>query len=556
MLASTLWVGTQPANAEPTPNPNETVSTATNSPGESGQIDNAAKTEISEAVSKAKSTGSSAPVPSKTTETSTTAVTPDGKFTTEITAGPVRIQRADGTWEKIDTRLVKSGNVLRPLVAKADVEFSAGGEAPFARMNREAGKSLALGWATKLPEPVVEGNKATYRAAVGASGDLVVKALPTGLRFDVVLRSRPTGPIEVKIPITAKGLSLGESGGRLKVTDGTDTLVAASSAAAMWDAGSPLHRSSKVAPDSRIGKGRAGAITSRVEDIAGGKVMVLKPDASFLNDPTTAYPVTVDPSVLLPLNGDTDVNSLFDSNNVSGEYIKAGTETSGEKARTYLKFDTRGLQPPTSAELKLTNIDAPACGATVGAGIQVRPVTSWLDVTTQTWAPQPTNTTTDAVLSTAGSQLGICGSGQMTWNITGIVAKWAAGGTPNHGLVLQSPTETKTANYRVFTSAENTEEFATLPTLTVTSDIPFTPGEGDDPADPGPADFKPGRVDVDTGSWITSGTDVIEDRMITTRSHSAGQRIDATQPNEAVLGPNWRLEPLGGLLIRQPHFAS
>ncbi|MEU6744272.1 phospholipase A2 [Streptosporangium sandarakinum] len=548
LLASALWVGAQPANADPVPGAKEAVPAGTRSPGESVSAQDAAEAEISEAVSKAKSTGKPVPVPSRTTETSTTVVTPEGRFTTEIAAGPVRVRQTDGTWEKIDTRLVKDGNVLRPKVAKADVEFSAGGEVPFARMSRKAGESLALGWTAKLPEPVVEGNRAIYRGVVGASGDLVVRALPTGLRFDVVLRSRPTEPVEVKIPITAEGLTLGESGGRLKVTDGTGSLVAASSTAAMWDAGSPSHRGGRVAPGPRVGKGRAGAITSRVKDTAGGKVMVLKPDASFLNDPATAYPVTVDPSVLLPLNGDTYVNSAFDSNNVSAEYLKAGTEADGEKARVYLKFDTRGLQPPTNAELKLTNVDAPACGATVGAGIQVRRVTSWLDVTTQTWTPQPTNTTDDAVLSTEGSQLGFCGSGQMTWNVTGIVAKWAAGGTPNHGLVLQSPTETTTTNYRVFSSAENTEEFASPPTLTVTSDIPFTPGEGDDPADPGPADFKPGRVDVDTGVWITSGTDVVEDGLITTRSHSAGQRVDITQPNEAVLGPNWRFEPLGGTL--------
>lgn len=258
---------------------------------------------------------------------------------------------------------------------------------------------------------------------------------------------------------------------------------------------------------------------------------------------------TTNPPVALPLSGDTDVNSVFDGNNTAGGYLKAGTETDGEKARAYLKFDTRGLRTPTKAELKLTNIDAPKCGAAVGSGIQVRRITDFWDATTQTWTPQPTSTTEDATINREGSQLGSCGNGTMVWDVTAIVTKWAAG-TANHGLVLQSPTEAAEANYRVFTSAENTDGIGAPPTLTVTSEIPFVPGEGDDPADPGPspADMWPGRVEPETGVWITSGTDVFEAGLITTRSHSAGQRIDLTQPNEQVLGPYWRLEPLGGSL--------
>ncbi|MFJ2033199.1 phospholipase A2 [Streptosporangium sp. NPDC087985] len=529
LTTSTMWLTTTPATAEP--------------------ATSAAADDLSRAAQQAAHTGKPVSLPGETTETSTSEVTPEGKLVTTIAAGPVRVKGADGTWRDIDTALVKDGDVLRPKVAKADVRFSTGGAHSFAQLTQDAGETLSLGWNSALPEPVIEGNKAIYRGVVGSTGDLVATALPTGLRFDVVLRERPAGPVEVKIPFTGKGLTVGEQGGRLQIINPAGKVVAGSSTPAMWDAGSLLHRGADGTPNRprQHGAGRAGAITSSIEDTAGGKTLMLKPSTSFLNDPATAYPVTVDPSVILPLNGDTDVNSVFDWNNVSGEYLKAGTETNGEKARVYLKFDTRGLQATASAELKLTNIDAPKCGATVGAGIQVRRVTSWLDMTTQTWAPQPTNTTEDAVLSTEGSQLGVCGSGKMTWNITGIVAKWAAG-TPNHGLVLQSPTETKTANYRVFPSAENIEEFADPPTLTVTSDIPFTPGEGDDPADPGPADFKPGQVEPETGVWVTSAIDLDTDGLLTTRSHSAGQRIDLTLPNESVLGPNWRLEPLDGLL--------
>ncbi|MFI6326520.1 phospholipase A2 [Nonomuraea sp. NPDC050556] len=470
----------------------------------------------------------------KLTETST-VYSENGKTITELHTSPIRVQR-DGQWADIDTDLMTDGDSLRPKVAKASVAFSRGGTEPFASIGAEPGKTVKLGWADKLPQPEISGNKATYRGVVGETGDLVATALPTGMRFDVILRAKPTQPVEIKVPVTAGGgLAVTGTGDRLKVTDG-GKVVASSSTPSMWD--SPADKAKSAAPG--VGDVDSGDIDASLTSSAGGKVLILKPSMDFLNDPSTTYPVTVDPSVTLPLSNDTDVSKNFDGNNNSGGYLKAGTEADGDIARTYLRFNTTGLKVVTAAELKLNNIDAPSCGPKVGDGIQVRRVTSSWDAASQTWAPQPTNATDDAVTNTAGCA-------PLTWDIAPIVNKWAAG-TPNHGLVLQSPTESKTANYRVFTSSENTDEGAFGPTLTLTSDEVITPGEGDDPADPGPADFKPGRPDPDTGSWITDATDVSEDGLLITRSHSAGARMDVTQANEKVLGPNWRLEPLGGML--------
>ncbi|WP_433259485.1 phospholipase A2 (plasmid) [Streptosporangium sp. CA-135522] len=484
------------------------------------------------------------------TETSTTYWLADGRTVTELHAGPIRVKQDDGSWADIDTDLIADGDGIRPKATKGDVSFSAGGSGAFARLRREGGESVELGWDGQLPKPDIDGNKAIYRGvAADGAGDLVATALPTGLRFDVVLNRRPTGPVEITVPVTGHGLTVAKAeGDRVAIKDG-DKVIAASSTPALYDAASlharqpgDKHQLRSASKD----KAKVGQIDAAVTDTGGGKALVLKPSAEFLADPATVYPVTVDPSVVLPLNDDTDVNSAFDWNNVSGGYLKAGTEADGEKARAYLRFNTQGLKTPTKAVLKLSNLDAPACGTAVGAGIQVRRVTSHWDATAQTWTPQPSNTTEDAVTSTEGSQLGSCGSGAMSWDITPIVAKWAAG-TANHGLVLQSPTETATTNYRVFASAENTDEVA-LPMLEVTSDEVITPGEGEDPADPGPADFKPGQVEPETGVWVTSAIDLDTDGLLTTRSHSAGQRIDLTLPNESVLGPHWRLEPLDGVL--------
>jgi hypothetical protein len=495
------------------------------------------------------------------TETSTAYRLPNGTFATEFHSAPIRIRDADGSWADIDTRLVFDGSTVRPKAAKGNARFSAGGtDAPFARLHTESGE-LDLGWERPLPKPELDGNKAVYRGvAAGGAGDLVATALPTGFRFDVVLNRRPTGPVEVRIPVTANGLTVSEAAnGRLTVKD-SKTLIASTSKPALYDAASPQAakpgEAAKPRATAREGQDHTGELSTTVENDRDGKTLVLKPSASYLADPATTYPVTIDPTVVLPLVTDSDVNSMFDYNNVSGPYMKVGTETSGEKGRAFLRFDTRGLKPVTNAVLKLANIDAPACGPQVSSGVQVRRLTNHWDADTQTWTPQPASTTEDAVTSTEGSQYG-CGSGFMTWNVTPVVNKWAAG-TPNHGLVLQSPTEAAETNFRVFPASENPDGLPG-PVLEVTSNEVITPGEGDDPADPGPSpkDLWPGRAEPETGVWITSSIDLSSGGLLTTRSHSAGQRVDLTHPNESVLGPNWRFEPLDGLLgVRLKDYSS
>ncbi|MFD8527767.1 DNRLRE domain-containing protein [Streptosporangium canum] len=422
------------------------------------------------ALAQAKKADKPVEVPTAASENSTTWARPDGRLVTELYSGPYQVKRADGSWSRIDTTLVTSDGALIPKTAKADVRFSVGGQDPFAQMRYGEGRSVALRWSSSLPKPEVKGNTATYQGVAGQKGDLVVKALPTGMRFDVILRERQAQPIALRIPIELNGLDIGSaSDGQLRLTKDKRP-IAALTAPAMWGAG-PTGRADGT-HGRRGDRGHAGKITARVEKNGKGDVLLLEPDAAFLADPATKYPVTLDPSILLPLNDDTDVNSIFDGNNVDSEYLKAGTDSGGEKARAYLRFDTSTLPTSmTSAELNLRNVDAPSCGTEVGGGIQVRRVTGSWDANTIDWSPQPTNTAEDAVTSREGSQAYICGSGFMRWDITGIVRDWQAGAA-NHGLVLQAPSETASNGYRVFTSSEEAMEFNSPPKLTVTYQLP------------------------------------------------------------------------------------
>ncbi|MEV4017432.1 hypothetical protein AB0J35_43775 [Nonomuraea angiospora] len=144
------------------------------------------------AIEEAKKQNKPVPVEAVYTETSRTWAYPDGHLTLQSYAGPSQLKQSDGSWAWIDTTLVERDGALKPKLAKADVSFSLGGNGPFASMVRGKGQRFALSWLKDLPRPEVTGNVARYRDAAAPGADLVVTALPTGFRHDVVLRERPT----------------------------------------------------------------------------------------------------------------------------------------------------------------------------------------------------------------------------------------------------------------------------------------------------------------------------------------------------------------------------
>ncbi|GAA4224655.1 hypothetical protein FHR32_006890 [Streptosporangium album] len=424
--------------------------------------------------------GKAVEVADRTTATSVTYAQPDGKtFKTEIAAGPVRTKQ-NGKWAAIDTSLAEQGGVLKPKAIDSDVdlEVSNGGGAAFVKMTAD-GRRYALSWPAALPRPTVKGNTATYTDAAGRGADLVVTVLPTGFRHDVVLRERPAKPVELRIGVETGGLTLSKGkGGRLLLTGtkagttgkGTE-LVASAPQPVMWDASAGARLATGRLPQARHAK-----IATDVVTTGGRTELVLKPDHAFLSDPATQYPVRVDPTTTLPFNHDVEVSSTTDADwpaDPTGAFMMAGTQTGSLKYRVHLRFDTTALTGATvsDAKLSLNNIDAPACGAAVGAGIQVRRLTGAWDENNLHWANKPASTTEDAQTNTAGiNQNCATWPGSMDWNVTGIAQDWATGAA-NHGLVLQSPTETNVNNYRVFTSAEDTD-FTTPPKLTVTTTGP------------------------------------------------------------------------------------
>ncbi|WP_378789899.1 DNRLRE domain-containing protein [Nonomuraea fastidiosa] len=403
-------------------------------------------------------------VVSETSATSITMAQPDGKtFKTEIAARPVRTRQGD-EWVPIDTTLTEQSGTLRPKTLAADIklEISTGGMHPFVRMSAKE-KQYSLRWPRPLPKPTVRGSVATYADAAGVGADLVVTALPTGFRYEVVLRHRPSKPLELRIGVEDEGLTLSQSeGGHLLMRGKGKEPVARWARPIMTDAG--------------VNRAKRGQVKMALADEERHTSLVIKPDQALLAKPDTAYPVRVAAAVTVPLSADMDVTTNDTEDwpaYPDNQYLLAGTMTGGLKARVHLQFDTTGLQGSTvtDATLAMNTVDSHDCGATLADGIQVARITSTWTPDNLYWDNKPTYTTEDASTNFKGVS-GDCAPypDSLDWNVTGIVQDWAAG-APNHGLVLKSPNEANIDNYRVFTSSEDTD-FNLPPKLIITTSGP------------------------------------------------------------------------------------
>ncbi|WP_326634818.1 DNRLRE domain-containing protein [Nonomuraea fuscirosea] len=415
------------------------------------------------AAREAASSGQRVTVLEETTDSSITYAAPDGKtFTTEYATGPVRTKKK-GSWVPIDTTLVDDGGTWRPraIAQGVEVKISAGGDAPFARMSA-GGHSYALRWPTPLPKPRIHRNTATYADAGGTGADLVVTALSTGFRHEVVLRQRPAKPVELRIEVEDEGLALSEGkDGRLLLKGKDDKLIATGTRPVVSDGSG----------EGRLPLPKLGKVGTEVFSEDGRTELVVKPDQAFLADASTTYPVRVAAAVTLPVSADMEVTThdTVDSPALPDtSIIMAGTMVGWIKSRTHLKFDTPSLQGSTvtNATLSMNTVDSHNCGTALARGIQVARLTGGWDPENLYWDGMPAFTAEDASTNFKGvnSDCAVYPD-RMDWDVTGIAQDWAAGAA-NHGLVLKSPGEADVNNYRAFTSSEDTD-FNAPPTLTI-----------------------------------------------------------------------------------------
>ncbi|MEV4159953.1 LamG-like jellyroll fold domain-containing protein [Nonomuraea dietziae] len=388
------------------------------------------------AIEEAKKQGKAVAVEAAYTESSRTWAYPDGHLSTQSYGGPTQLKQPDGSWSWIDTTLVEQDGVLKPKLAMADVSVSLGGDGPFAALERGKGERLALSWPSDLPRPNVSGNVATYLDGAGPGADLVVTALPTGFRHDVLLRERPKGPVEFRIPVATDKLTLRTTKtDGLQLVDGKGKIVLSAPTPLMWDAAQAKPTAGRP--------GRQAPIETEVETKDGSTVLVLKPDTKWLANPATLYPVTVDPTTTLGVTQEVGVRSP-NSQTTPGYLERSNWQTCSGGTCTYQPTVTRALMAFDTASIanrQVVNatmqlqLRTDVYNCTPFQGISAQRITeSWV-ANNVFWGRQPASTE-EGRSSINPCSLPKTAGAWWSWDLTTMARLWASG-TPNHGLVLR-----------------------------------------------------------------------------------------------------------------------
>ncbi|MEK2495613.1 DNRLRE domain-containing protein, partial [Kitasatospora purpeofusca] len=427
---------------------------------------------------------------SERTETSTTWVDKDGTLTTDLFAGPVRFQR-DGRWTDVDLTLQAAADgSVQPKAHPRGLRLAgAGGErvknlkdaqaAGAAAEGQDAGRQarslvtlgsgdqqVELQWLGGLPKPELDGTRATYRDAVAdGAADLVVEATRTGFEQFVTLKQRPTAAgFSYTMPLLAKGLRAeAQPDGSVLFTDRKNgEQRAVLPAPVMWDA-TAAPGSSEHPHQAKVGL----KVVQRGDRID----LVFTPDAAFLADPATVYPVTVDPST-------TALGNAFDTRVQKGETVDWSADTeiywgnsgtknadgSSREARAFINWNTGPIADAliTKATLSLYNFHS--------GNSDCLPYTwevwdTGLASTASRWTAQPAWNSKKATSTETKGRDACGGDGWINADVTNLVQTWTSAKNTTSGMGLRAPDEVSTKYWKEVNSANAASN---VPKLSVT----------------------------------------------------------------------------------------
>lgn len=297
-----------------------------------------------------------------TTPTRVVDARPDGTMTATIHASPQRVLR-DGRWVGVDTTLVRRADgTVAPRAVEADLVLSGGGaKTPLVRYGR-GGKTIALTWPGKLPEPVLSGATATYPDVLPGV-DLEMRADFDGYTQHLVVENASAAKQpalrRIRLGLSTKDtkLTVTRKGG-LEARDAKGRVLFVAPPSTMWD--------------SAARSARVGVALER-------GALVLSPDAALLRGAKTRFPVTIDPAFGYPnrpgwtkvFSGKGGTAYWQGGNDVDGwakvGYCGWGGCNGIGETRSIFQFDTGflGGKQILSATLNAKIVYGPSCGTTV-----------------------------------------------------------------------------------------------------------------------------------------------------------------------------------------------
>lgn len=416
---------------------------------------------------------------SERTETSTTWANKDGSLTTELSAGPIRFQDAvTGDWRDVDVELAatSNGSVIskahprgltlsgKPGAKAASLQEAQSSPATDLVTLGQGDEAITLQWRGGLPAPKLDGTRATYENAVPGA-DVVVEATRTGFEQFVEVKAKPAAGFSYTLPLKTKGLKVEQQAdGSVLFTDKKSKKTATMPAPVMWDA-----TVDKVSGEHT----RRAKVGLKVVKAQGGVDLVITPDAQFLADPATKYPVTVDPST-------SALSNVFDTYVQQGETVdwsndteldlgNPGTKNADNSPRTARSFITWNTAPIADAlvmdaKISLWNFHSANTDCTA------YPWEVWsagASSTSSRWTAQPAWTAKKATSTeTVGNPA--CTANPDGWinaNVSTLVQEWASANASLGHMGLRASDETVVPQWKRVNSANAATN---PPKLTVT----------------------------------------------------------------------------------------
>jgi RHS repeat-associated protein len=394
-------------------------------------------------------------VASKSTATSDYYRNADGSVTRRLAASPINYEAAPGTWEPVDTTVVRaSGGRWREKANSVQVSFAGSGSAAslvsigLVSVGVAHGASAAWSLASAASvAPTVSGSAVSYHAILPET-DLVASPTSTGVRESLVLRSA-SAPHAWLFPLRLTGLRI------VLTQDGAAALVGASG------------RQVAVLPRAAAfdSASATGAVSYSLTTHDGAPALRMTLDEAWLRAPGREFPVTVESLAITGLNvaagGTTYADTAKPGDNSTSPTLAIGARNSGtEKANTFLQFPDVGLQGSHvqvhSAAAELSVVFATTCKA---ERFDIAPVLRPWTPSSITSYPGPAHGPSIGNLAKA-LPANICGtkpvdpsaSFQVTVPLsTSLFQGWSDGSTANNGLEAYASTA-DSLHWKQFTS--------------------------------------------------------------------------------------------------------
>jgi hypothetical protein len=297
------------------------------------------------------------------TENSKTFLLDNGQYQVDVYASDIYYRDSNGSLQEISNKLVAAdsdsgyeytneanswhSSFKEDLSSKDAVSISQGDySVSFNIMGAEAKTSAALSDTLKSSESVLdrtysEDNRVVMYKGVFPSTDIAYTTFNSCLKEDIILRDN-TAPSEFSFDVSLKGLTLSED------SDGVCLINTQ---------GDVVFRMMPLYMEDATGKS-SDSIKYSLAKTAEGYKVTISADRGFLADPTTVFPVVIDPTYDTKgssYTSDTYITqALPDTHPNTSSYLYTGLHASGDIRRTYIRFKLpSGYTGITVATLKV-----------------------------------------------------------------------------------------------------------------------------------------------------------------------------------------------------------